>query len=206
MITATSETPTASRSGRPKPRVSRGTSRTPPPRPRSEPNSPAAAPPPTINRPTTTSAADSARRGADPSDQQCRSGSEVLGCVGQQGDVPGTLEGDRQLALVTGAGAGLAARLDLGALGQVAAEAVDLLVVDLRGLVGAERADLATAAIAIEVIALLGTDRRHGSLVSWSEREVVEVGVVGRRTARSAAARGCGRSGGRDPGERGVVV
>src|SRR6478672_10054407 len=182
MITATSET-----------------SRTPPPRPRSEPNSPAAAPPPTINRPTTTSAARAARREAGPSDQQRRSGSEVLGRVGQQGDVPGTLEGDRQLALVTGAGAGLAARLDLGALGQVAAEAVDLLVVDLRGLVGAERADLATAAIAIEVIALLGTNGRHGSLVSWSEREVVEVGVVGGRAARSTA-RGRGRGRG-DPGE-----
>jgi len=76
--------------------------------------------------------------------------------------VSGALESDRQLALVAGARAGLASRLDLGPLRQVAAEAVDLLVVDLDGLVGAERADLATASIAVEVVALLGTDgRRH---------------------------------------------
>src|SRR4029077_13321682 len=152
------------RRGKPKPSVSSGTSRTPPPRPRSEPNSPAAAPPPTISSPTTTSAAAAGWGPAGPSDQQRRSGPEVLGGVGQQGDVPGTLEGDRQLTLVTGAGAGLAARLDLGALGQVAAEAVDLLVVDLRGLVGAERADLPATAVAVEVIALLGTAGWHGSV------------------------------------------
>ena len=64
------------------------------------------------------------------------------------------LEGHGQLALVPGAGAGLPSRLDLGALGQVPAEAVDLLVVDHDRLVGAERADLAAAAIAIEVVAL----------------------------------------------------
>ena len=61
---------------------------------------------------------------------------------------------DGQLALVPGARAGLAARLDLGALGQVAAEAVDLLVVDGDGLVRAERAHLAAAAVTIEVVAL----------------------------------------------------
>ena len=66
----------------------------------------------------------------------CRStlGAQVLWRVGQQGHVAGALERDGQLALVLGARAGLAARLDLGALRQVAAEAVDLLVVDLRVL------------------------------------------------------------------------
>ena len=64
------------------------------------------------------------------------------------------LLGDGQLALVPGARAGLPARLDLGALREVAAEAVDLLVVDGDGLVGAERAHLAAAAVAIEVVAL----------------------------------------------------
>ena len=54
-----------------------------------------------------------------------------------------------------GAGAGLAARLDLGALGEVAAEAVDLLVVDRDRLVGAEGADLPAPAIAVVVVALL---------------------------------------------------
>jgi hypothetical protein len=82
----------------------------------------------------------------------------VLGRVRKERDVSGALEGDRQLALVAGARAGLASRLDLRSLGQVTAEAVDLLVVDLNGLVGAERADLATASIAVEVVALLGTD------------------------------------------------
>jgi hypothetical protein len=54
---------------------------------------------------------------------------QVLRRVRKERDVPGALEGDCQLALVPGARTGLAARLDLGALGQVAAEAVDLLVV-----------------------------------------------------------------------------
>ena len=72
--------------------------------------------------------------------------------------VAGALEGNGQLALVAGAGAGLPSGLDLGPLGEVAAEAVDLLVVDLDGLVGAERTDLAAAPIAVEVVPLLGTD------------------------------------------------
>src|SRR6476469_9709988 len=98
-----------------------------------------------------------------------RSGPEVLRCVREQRHVTGPLEGDRQLALVAGTRAGLAARLDLGALRQVAAEAVDLLVVDLDRLVGAERADLAAASIAIEVVALLGSNGGwHVVEVSWS--------------------------------------
>ena len=45
-----------------------------------------------------------------------RSGAQVLRRVRQQRDVAGALERDGQLALVLGARAGLAARLDLGAL------------------------------------------------------------------------------------------
>ena len=98
--------------------------------------------------------------------------------------MPRSLERDGQLTLVAGTRAGLAPWLDLGALGQVAAEAVDLLVIDLDRLVGAEGADLATASIAIEVVALLGSDRgRHTSGISWSEGKVVDVGVVGRGSA-----------------------
>ncbi len=56
------------------------------------------------------------------------------------------LDGDRQRALVAGAGAKLAARLDLATLGEVAAHARDVLVIDLADVVGAERANLTTRA------------------------------------------------------------
>jgi hypothetical protein len=78
----------------------------------------------------------------------------MLRRVGKEGDVPCPLEGNAKFALVAGARAGLSPGLDLGPLREVAAEAVDLLVVDLDGLVGAERADLAPASIAVEVVAL----------------------------------------------------
>src|SRR6476660_7643522 len=161
MITDTSDTPTASRSGRPKPSVSSGTMSTPPPRPRSEPNTPAAAPPPTIRRPTTTSDARRPRDGRSALLRQRRSGAEMLRCVREQGDVSGALQRDCQLALVPGTGPGLSSRLDLGALRQVAAEAVDLLVIDLDGLVGAEGADLSATSVAVEVVALAGLGGRH---------------------------------------------
>ena len=96
----------------------------------------------------------------------------------------GPLQGDRQLALVAGTRAGLAARLDLGALREVPAEPVHFLVVDLDGLVGAERADLAAAPVAVVVVALLrsasGGIRQVSvtSSVRPSERQVVDVGVV----------------------------
>ena len=108
-------------------------------------------------------------------------GAEVLRRVGQQRHVAGPLEGDRQLALVRGAGAGLAARLDLGALGEVAAEAVDLLVVDRDRLVGAEGADLPAPAIAVVVVALLGV--RGGIGVSRCRRPAVGAAV---RSGRSS--------------------
>jgi len=93
----------------------------------------------------------------------------VLGRVRKERNVSGALESDRQLALVAGARAGLASRLDLRSLGQVTAEAVDLLVVDLDGLVGAERADLAAASITVEVVALArgSSGRWHSVGFSW---------------------------------------
>src|SRR4051794_37234016 len=63
---------------------------------------------------------------------------KVLRRVRQKRNVSGTLQRHGQLALMLGAGAGLAARLDLGSLRQVSAEPVDFLVVDLGRLVGAE--------------------------------------------------------------------
>ena len=92
----------------------------------------------------------------------------MLRRVRQQRDVAGALEGHGQRALVLGAGARLAARLDLGALREVAAEAVDLLVVDAVRLVGAEGADLAAAAVAEVVIAaLVGQSFGSCRVVSW---------------------------------------
>ena len=111
--------------------------------------------------------------------------------------MPGPLQGDGQLALVPGARAGLATRLDLRPLRQVAAEAVDLLVVDLDGLVGAERADLPAAPVAVVVVALVGAGAggmRSGRL-RWSVRREGRRGrVVGR--CRRRGRRG-GPAGGR---------
>src|SRR5262245_4484936 len=135
------------------------------------------------------------------------SGAQVLRRVREQGDVTGALECNRQLALVAGAGPRLATRLDLGSLREVAAEAVDLLVVDLHRLVGAEGADLATASIAVEVVALLGSGGGgwHVAGSPGSEGKVVEVGVVGRSVA--AAGEPAGRAGrGRGSDEARLVV
>jgi hypothetical protein len=58
--------------------------------------------------------------------------------------VPRSLDRDGQRALVPGAGAELAARLDLASLGDVAAQARRVLVVDLPDVVDTEPADLAS--------------------------------------------------------------
>src|SRR5947209_6211296 len=50
--------------------------------------------------------------------------------VGQQGDVARPFKGCGQSALVAGARPGLAARLDLAAFRQVAAQPADILIVD----------------------------------------------------------------------------
>jgi hypothetical protein len=60
--------------------------------------------------------------------------------------VPRSLDCNGQRALVPGAGAELAARLDLASLGDVAAQARRVLVVDLPDLVDTEPADLASPA------------------------------------------------------------
>src|SRR5205823_13320783 len=115
---------------------------------------------------------------------------EVLRRVRQERDVPGTLERGCQHALVSGAGSRLAARLDLRALGEIAPEAIDLLVVDALGLVDAEVADLATSPIAVVVGSLAtGSWARHGFrfLSYWSEGDVIDVDerlVAGGRSAR----------------------
>src|SRR3712207_4318202 len=63
--------------------------------------------------------------------------------IGQEGHVSGALDGGAEAALVTGAGPGLAARFDLAALGEVAAQARHVLVIDLLHAVYAEGAYLA---------------------------------------------------------------
>ena len=60
--------------------------------------------------------------------------------------MPRSLDCDCQRALVPGAGAELAARLDLASLGDVTAQARGVLVVDLADLVDAEAADFAPSA------------------------------------------------------------
>jgi hypothetical protein len=75
---------------------------------------------------------------------------------GEQREVPGALDRRRQRALVLGAGAGLAARLDHPTVGDEAAQARDILIVDVLDAIDAEAADLAareraaTAATAAE--------------------------------------------------------
>jgi hypothetical protein len=55
------------------------------------------------------------------------------------------LEGEREHALVLGAGARLASRLDLGAIADVASQLRGLFVVDVVDLVDAEGADTPSA-------------------------------------------------------------
>lgn len=61
----------------------------------------------------------------------------------------GALDGDAEAALVSGAGACLAARFDLAALGEVAAQARHVLVVDILHAVYAEGANLAARDVAV---------------------------------------------------------
>ena len=70
------------------------------------------------------------------------------------------LDGDGQRPLMAGAGAKLAARFDLAALGKVAAKTGDILVIDLIDVVGAEAADLAARAEAATTAATPATALR----------------------------------------------
>src|SRR5690606_31584210 len=72
------------------------------------------------------------------------SGVVVVG-VRDQRQETGALDRGRQLALVARLGAGDAARDDLAGLGQVLAQGVEILVVDLLDALGGELAELAAA-------------------------------------------------------------
>src|SRR5690606_5428893 len=72
------------------------------------------------------------------------SGVVVVG-VRDQRQETGALDRGRQLALVARLGAGDAARHDLAGLGQVLAQGVEILVVDLLDTLGGELAELAAA-------------------------------------------------------------
>ena len=71
----------------------------------------------------------------------------LLGDEGQQSDLTGALDGLGQLALMHGAGTGGAARQDLGALGDEAAQLGGVLIVDILALVNAELAHLFALAV-----------------------------------------------------------
>src|SRR5688572_11775235 len=76
----------------------------------------------------------------------CPSGSDVVVVgVRDQGELAGALDRGLQLALVLRLGAGDAARDDLAVLGQVLAQRVEILVVDLLDALGRELAELAAA-------------------------------------------------------------
>jgi hypothetical protein len=68
----------------------------------------------------------------------------VFGREWQERELSRPLEGDVQRALMSSAGAGLAAWLDLAAFREEAAQSPEVLVVDLFDLVDAELADLTT--------------------------------------------------------------
>jgi hypothetical protein len=70
---------------------------------------------------------------------------DVLRRKWEQRQVPGTLESGGEHALVTGAGAGLSARLDLATVRDITAKAARLLVVDVGHFVDAECTDPAAA-------------------------------------------------------------
>jgi hypothetical protein len=69
----------------------------------------------------------------------------VLRGVGQEREVPGPLEGHGQHALVTGAGAGLAAGVDLAAVRHITAELGGFFVVNMLDLVDAKGTDATPA-------------------------------------------------------------
>jgi len=68
---------------------------------------------------------------------------DVLRRIGQERHEPCPLQRDGQATLMVGARPGLAARLDLRAVGQVPPETAHVLVVDVIDLVDAELADAA---------------------------------------------------------------
>ena len=73
---------------------------------------------------------------------------DVLRSVGQESQVTGPLQGNGEKALVLGAGARLATRLDFSPVRQVTTELRNVLIVDLAHVVDAEGADLAPGDVA----------------------------------------------------------
>ena len=65
-----------------------------------------------------------------------------VGEIGQKSHMTGALDGDGQLSLMSGAGAGNASRQDLRSLRGVVQQSLGVLVVDLVDAVRAERTDL----------------------------------------------------------------
>jgi hypothetical protein len=98
--------------------------------------------------------------------------------------VAGTLEGDAEGALVAGAGAGLAARLYLGSLGEVAAQARDILVVNRVYFVHAEGAHLAAGYVAVA-----GAAWASAGAAPWPATRASTASTWARATITSAGAR-----------------
>jgi hypothetical protein len=109
--------------------------------------------------------------------------------------MPRALDRDSQRALVPGAGAKLAARLDLASLGDVAAQARRVLVVDLPDLVDTEPADLAppakatTATPARSTSAARATWATPATGTAPTARPVPSAGTLALRTTSEARPR-----------------
>ena len=113
---------------------------------------------------------------------------ELVGHVGQESDLTGSLDGLGELTLMHGANAGRAARQDLAALGHEAAKLGGVLVVDVGRLVNAELANF--SALAVLGVVLIESQSCI-LLISISERQLAVaviqlhkgVRVCGRRAA-----------------------
>jgi hypothetical protein len=109
--------------------------------------------------------------------------------------VPRSLDRDCQRALVPGAGAELAARLDLASLGDVTAQARGVLVVHLSDLVDAKSADFAspakaaTAAPARSTSATWATGAPPATRTAPTAGAVAPAGTLAQCTASEARPR-----------------
>jgi hypothetical protein len=92
----------------------------------------------------------------------------MLGCVGQQCQMSGTLYGQRQPALMSGTRTRLSAWADLASVAEKAPQQGDILVVDLIDLLQTERAHLSTT----PVPALPAPRSRRRSSASWSRSSI----------------------------------
>ena len=113
--------------------------------------------------------------------------------VGQQGDLTGALDGDGQLTLMLGAGAGRAAGQDLAALGRVAAKLGSILEINARNLVHAEVTNLSALAgpssiIGHDEILLLAiSGKKLNQNGSWlSSSSIIEKSEAGAGAAGAA--------------------